>query len=63
MAKKIYEITFARVEHQVWRFEVDATDEDQARELAEAYMDSPEFDWDDYEVVHADEFINGIDEV
>lgn len=53
---KTYEITFARVEHQVWRFEIDATDEDQARELAEAHMNSPEFDWDDYEVNHAEEF-------
>jgi len=59
---KTYEISFARVEHNVYRFDIEAEDEEQAEELARDYMASDEFDWDDYETVHADEFINGIDE-
>lgn len=60
---KTYEISFARVEHHVYRFEIDAEDEEQAQELAQDYLDSDGFDWEDYDTVHAEEFFNGIDEV
>jgi hypothetical protein len=59
---KTYDIAFARIEHNVYRFLIDAKDEDHARELAEARMESPDFDWDDCETVHAEEFFSGIDE-
>ena len=59
---KTYEISYARIEHNVYRFEIDAENEDEAQELAQAHIDSDSFDWNDYETVHADEFFNGIDE-
>lgn len=56
---KKYEVQYARIEHQVYFLEVEAEDEEQARELArEQFMGDEE-----YRVVHADEFVNGIEEV
>ena len=56
---KKYEVQYARIEHQVYLLEVEAEDEEQACELArEQFMGDEE-----YRVVHADEFVNGIEEV
>ena len=69
MKKRIFEISFVRIEHHVYNFEVEVEhdDEDEAYELAkekaEKYIDSDEFDWDSFDTVHAEEFINDIDEV
>lgn len=59
---KTFYIEFVRVEHQVFRFEVDAENEEAAREAAEAVVEAPDFEWDDNEVVHSDEWFNEITE-
>lgn len=57
-----YRINFARIEHNVYTFDVEADNDKQARIAAEQYIDE-HLDWDKYETVHAEEFINGITEV
>lgn len=59
---KTFSIERVRVEHQVFRFEVEAENEEDAMVQAEMFMDESEFDWDDHEVVHADEWFNDITE-
>jgi len=56
---KKYEVQLARIEHQVYFLEIEAEDEEQARELAHEQFTGDE----EYRVVHAEEFINQIDEV
>jgi hypothetical protein len=56
---KKYEVQYARIEHQVYLLEVEAENEDSARELAREQFTGDE----EYRVVHAEEFINQIDEV
>lgn len=60
-----YEIEWVRVEHQVWTFEVEAKDEDEAADKARKFVLSSKFNdiADDYKVVYADEFVNGVEEV
>lgn len=48
-----YKVQYARIEHQVYFLEVNANDEEHAREIA-----SDEFTGDeDFKVVHAEEFV------
>ena len=56
---KKFDVQYARIEHQVYFLEVDAETEEQARELARQQFTGDE----DYRVVHAEEFINQIDEI
>lgn len=56
---KKYEVQIARIEHHVYLIEVDAENEEQAQELALEQFTGDE----DYKVVHAEEFINDIEEV
>jgi hypothetical protein len=56
---KKYEVQLARIEHHVYLIEVDAENEEIAREIARE-----QFTGDEYcRIVHAEEFINGIEEV
>jgi hypothetical protein len=56
---KKYEVQLARIEHQVYFLEVMAENEELAREAARNQFTGDE----DYKVVHAEEFINQVDEV
>jgi len=56
---KKYEVQLARIEHHVYLIEVDAENEELAREAARNQFTGDE----DYKVVHAEEFINQVDEV
>jgi len=58
---KTYKITYCRVEHQVFEFEVEAEDAKDAANIASDTFD--EYDYQDYKVVHAEEFINDIQEI
>ncbi len=54
-----YLVHYVRIEHQVYRLEVEADSPEHAEEIAK-----DEFTGDEpYEVVHAEEFINQVDEV
>jgi len=54
-----YRVAYVRIEHQVYYLEVCAKDEAQAEEIA-----SPEFTGsENYDVVHAEEFINQVDQL
>jgi hypothetical protein len=56
---KTYRVAYVRIEHQVYYLEVCAENEEQAEEIAEDQFTGDE----NYEVVHAEEFINQIDEI
>jgi len=56
---KKYQVQYARIEHQIYYLEVYAKDEEQAEEIASDQFTGSE----NYEVVHAEEFINQVDEV
>jgi hypothetical protein len=56
---KKFDVQYARIEHQVYFLEVEAENEEQARELARQQFTGDE----DYIVVHAEEFIFQIDEI
>jgi len=58
---KTYKITYCRVENQIFEFEIEAEDEDDAANIACYTFD--EHDYQDYEVVHAEEFIHDIKEI
>ena len=53
---KTFNLKFVRIEHQVFDFNIVADNEDAAIAQAELIMESPDFDWDNYDVVHAEEF-------
>ena len=55
---KTFNLKFVRIEHKVYDFNIVADNEESAIAEAELMMEQPEFDWDDYEVVHAEEFFN-----
>lgn len=63
MAK--YEVQWVRVEHRVWTLDIEAEDRDEAYRKAREFARSTEFNniIEDYEITHADEFVNDIDEV
>lgn len=56
-----YTVKLARIEHHVYYIEVDAKDEEEATEKAYEVFEAPDFDTEDYDIVHADEFISDID--
>jgi len=56
---KKFKVPYIRIEHQVTYLEIDAEDEEQAEELAREIFDGSE----PYEVVHAEEFIQDIEEI
>jgi hypothetical protein len=56
---KKFDVQYARIEHHVYFLEVEAEDEEQARELAHEQFTGDE----NSRIVHAEEFINQIDEV
>ena len=56
---KKYTVQFVRIEHQVYTLEVEAEDAEQAEELASESFDGSE----DYKVVHAEEFVQDVEEV
>ena len=53
---KNFNLKFVRIEHQVFDFNIVADNEESAIAQAELLMEQPNFDWLDYEVVHAEEF-------
>lgn len=58
---KKYKVTMVRIENRIFEYEVQAADEDQALEMAEELFDQASAE--DGEIVHAEEFENGIEEV
>ena len=58
---KTYSIVMARIEHQIYRFEVEANSKEEAEEVAQEEWDEGNYP-ESYEVVHAEEFINGVEE-
>lgn len=54
-----YAVTMARAETRVWVYEIEAEDEEEAKDKAEQYFE--EEDWDTGKAVHAEEFENGIE--
>ena len=61
---KKYQVQYVRIEHQLYLIEVEANSKDEAEEKAEElFCDDGLEDYDNYKVVHAEEFINQIDEV
>ena len=59
----IYMVKLARVEHQVYTMMIEAGSEKEAESKVGEVMEADDFDWDDYEVVHADEFITDTQEI
>jgi hypothetical protein len=61
---KKYDVHYVRIEHQLYLIEVEADSKDEAEEKAEKlFCDDGLEDYDNYKVVHAEEFVNQIDEV
>ena len=56
---KTYRVQYVRIEHQVYFVEVCAENEEQAEEIAKQQFNGDE----EHDVVHAEEFINQIDEL
>jgi hypothetical protein len=59
---KKFKVPYVRIEHQVTFFEIEAEDEESAEEkVREIYSNSDQAF--NYEVVHAEEFIQDIEEI
>lgn len=56
---KTFRVAYVRIEHQVYYLEVCAENEAQAEEIAEEQFTGSE----NYDLVHAEEFINQVDEI
>lgn len=56
---KKYTVQYVRIEHQVYFLEVEAEDADEAEEIACENFDGSE----DYKVVHAEEFVQEVEEI
>ena len=54
-----FEVQYARIEHQVYFLEVEAENEELAREAAREQFTGDEH----YKVVHAEEFINDVNKL
>jgi hypothetical protein len=54
-----YLVHYVRIEHQLYRLEVEADSPEEAEEIAEDEFSGSE----NFEVVHAEEFINQVDEL
>ncbi len=57
-----FNIAYARIEHQLFRFEVTANSEADARKQIKTVMEAFDFDWLNYEIVHADEFVVNVEQ-
>ena len=58
---KKYRVTMVRIENRIFEYEVEAEDQDQAVEIAEELFNDA--DTEDGEIVHAEEFENGVEEI
>lgn len=59
-----YQVHYVRIEHQLYLIEVEANSKDEAEEKAEElYCEDGLEDYDNYEVVHAEEFVNHVEEI
>jgi hypothetical protein len=59
-----YQVHYVRIEHQLYLIEVEADSADEAEEKAEeVFCNDGLSDYDNYEVVHAEEFVNQVEEV
>jgi hypothetical protein len=58
---KKYRVTMVRIENRIFEYEVEAEDQDQAIEMAEELLDQA--NTEDGEIVHAEEFENGVEEI
>jgi hypothetical protein len=58
-----YRVHCVRIEHQVFLLEVEAASKDEAEEKAEEIFEEGDYDSENYKVVHAEEFINQVDEL
>ena len=58
---KKYKVTMVRIENRIFEYEVEAEDQEHAVELAEELFD--EANTEDGEIVHAEEFENGVGEI
>jgi hypothetical protein len=56
---KTFLVQYVRIEHQVYFLEVEAEDEHHAEDVASEEFNGSE----NYKVVHAEEFINQVDEI
>jgi hypothetical protein len=54
-----YQVHYVRIEHQVYLLEVEANSKEEAEEIAIEEFSGSE----NYNVVHAEEFINQVDEI
>lgn len=57
-----FNIAYARIEHQLFRFEVTADSEANAHMQVGTVMEADDFDWLNYEIVHADEFVVNVEQ-
>lgn len=53
---KAYSVEYVRIEHNVYRFNIVANSEQEARDMIQESID-----WDDYDTVHAEEYTNSIE--
>jgi len=60
---KKFIVSVVRVEHIVYRINVEAEDQEEAEELAREKWDEGDIDLDTGEVVHGEDFINQVDEL
>jgi hypothetical protein len=59
---KKFKVPYVRIEHQVTFFEIEAEDEESAEEKARELYSGSDQSFN-YEVVHAEEFIQDIEEI
>lgn len=58
---KTYKVTMVRIENRIFEYEVEAEDQDHAVEMAEELLEQA--NTEDGEIVHAEEFENGVEEI
>ena len=59
-----YLVHYVRIEHQLYLIELEADSKDEAEVKAEEMYCNDELpDYDNYKVVHAEEFVNQVDEL
>jgi hypothetical protein len=56
---KKFKVPYVRIEHQVYIFEVEAENQDQAENIARELYNGSE----NYDVVYAEEFIQDVEEI
>ena len=58
-----YQVQYVRIEHQIYTLEVEADSKDQAEDKADEMFCDGDYDADSYNVVHAEEYIQQVDEL